>query len=324
MNGSTRRSVLEAATGLALLPALGGATAAAQQSGGTDHADLRPVETRVVCTQTGGLLVAENPNARSVSLRVDGPHSYHPRLSFQPRGTRSSVELLHPLADGTYELTTTRRGDTIGREEVTVGCARGGEPDLDPLRVTTRCEGGAGELLLRNPNDEAVYANVEGPSVRRLVEVPPSETDDGSTGTRTNTLVVVGDRDVAVDYRFTVDGSVGRVIDDTPYSAEHNNDDVSKNPDGTITVTGYTGNQHGDSYSFTGEIVSFEIVSGAATVSINDRQVSVGDLDGWTPGRESGTLVSGLDGGTYSVQTAVLEGNEIRVADEQSVAVDCR
>ncbi|MGB9965621.1 hypothetical protein [Halobacterium hubeiense] len=83
-----------------------------------------------------------------------------------------------------------------------------------------------------------------------------------------------------VEYRFTVDGAVEKVRLNGRVKAE-NNDVVTENDDGTVTVSGFTGNEgFGDAFRFTGSMTDFERTSGDADffVRLDGERVSVDDL----------------------------------------------
>lgn len=88
--------------------------------------------------------------------------------------------------------------------------------------------------------------------------------------------------DVELGYRFVVDGGVEKRTDvGEPLRAEQNNDTITENGDGTVTVSGFTGNEgFGDSYVVVGSLESFDRVSGDADYRLeaNGWPVSLGDL----------------------------------------------
>ena len=65
---------------------------------------------------------------------------------------------------------------------------------------------------------------------------------------------------VEADYTFTVDGE----IRETKVAERdlEDGDSIQENGDGTVTVSGYVGNFHGDGFRIDGEIISFEKTSG--------------------------------------------------------------
>lgn len=73
---------------------------------------------------------------------------------------------------------------------------------------------------------------------------------------------VVGTSEGAVRYEFTATGPIHRVGINARIETEAN-DAVSENGDGTVTVTGFTGNTgYGDSYVVNGEITDFQQTGG--------------------------------------------------------------
>lgn len=67
--------------------------------------------------------------------------------------------------------------------------------------------------------------------------------------------------DSEISYRFTVDGDVSKTIAADGTAAD-DDDTVRANEDGTVTVIGSTGDQFGDAFTVTGEIVSFQKTGG--------------------------------------------------------------
>ncbi len=83
-----------------------------------------------------------------------------------------------------------------------------------------------------------------------------------------------------VRYQFTVDGTVEGVRLDDRIKAE-SNDTITENDDGTVTVSGFTGNPgYGDAFRFTGDIQYFEHTGGDADffVRLDGDRVTPDDL----------------------------------------------
>lgn len=80
-------------------------------------------------------------------------------------------------------------------------------------------------------------------------------------------------------YQFRVDGYVQKARVNQRVKSE-GNDDLRRNADGTVTVTGLTGNEQSDAYTFVGDIVSFRTVrsESGADLFINGLEVSRTDL----------------------------------------------
>jgi hypothetical protein len=65
---------------------------------------------------------------------------------------------------------------------------------------------------------------------------------------------------VDFNYTFTVDGSVERAA--VGEREGEDSDRIVENDDGTVTVSGFTGNLYGDAFTVTGELTSFERTGG--------------------------------------------------------------
>ncbi len=91
------------------------------------------------------------------------------------------------------------------------------------------------------------------------------ETSEPSTEPEASTSVfkVLATASGEFDYRFTVDGSVEKIIAEDGTAADAD-DRVVENEDGTMTVIGSTGDNAGDAYAFSGEITSFERTGGSS------------------------------------------------------------
>jgi len=92
------------------------------------------------------------------------------------------------------------------------------------------------------------------------------ETTGAFEWTDSRVLDIVTTADVEIEYELRVDGDVEKRTDiGEPLRAEPNNDAVTENGDGTVTVSGYTGNAgFGDSYLVDGRVVAFEQTGGDA------------------------------------------------------------
>ncbi|MDS0295235.1 right-handed parallel beta-helix repeat-containing protein [Halogeometricum luteum] len=102
------------------------------------------------------------------------------------------------------------------------------------------------------------------------------DSDDGS-GSEHQLRITSGSN---VEYAFTTTGEIRKNLDAGDNSAEENNDSVTQNDDGTWTAEGLTGNGYGDSYTFTGEIVSFEPTTGSYSLVYDGSQTTAAELVG--------------------------------------------
>jgi hypothetical protein len=103
-----------------------------------------------------------------------------------------------------------------------------------------------------------------------------------------------------VTYRFTTTGRVTKLFNNGENSAEEGNDSITKNADGTWTVSGYTGNGYGDGYAFDGELEAFSPNTGPFTLHLDGKEVSPKEY-GDVPQNPGGTgndssLIGGGDG----------------------------
>jgi hypothetical protein len=151
-----------------------------------------------------------------------------------------------------------------------------------------------GDLSTFEPTtgDFTLLLNGEEVSVTELTGQETSS-DDGTTPT--HRLEIVTAEDSAVDYTFTATGEVSKVFDNGDNSAETNNDTVTRNGDGTWTVTGLTGNGYGDTYEFTGDVQSFDPMEGNFGLYLDGTQVTAYELTGEEKPADSGSDT--VDGG---------------------------
>jgi hypothetical protein len=81
---------------------------------------------------------------------------------------------------------------------------------------------------------------------------------------------VMGATEGAVDYEFTVDGTVRPIRNAGPRRSTAGNDEGVDDGDGTVTVSGFTGNTgYGDTYAVTGDVTDFTRTGGSAAVRID-------------------------------------------------------
>ena len=105
-----------------------------------------------------------------------------------------------------------------------------------------------------------------------------SGSEDGSDGgdePTSHEVAVVATEQGEVLYEFTVDGSAERASGVADDLVAEDNDTITDNGDGTVTVSGYTGNTgYGDTFVVTGDVTSFQRTGGEAAFRI--------ELDGET------------------------------------------
>ena len=142
--------------------------------------------------------------------------------------------------------------------------------------------------------------------------------DDGSAGGSGSTVEVVARQSGDLNYEFVVDGSVELTSTSTQVSAGHG-DSVTDNGDGTVTVTGFTGNDgYGDAYLVQGTIQSFSASpSGYAfDVLVDGETVDPSSFGGGTDdgssddGADDGSSDDGTDDGSSDDGTDAGSGDE--------------
>ena len=92
---------------------------------------------------------------------------------------------------------------------------------------------------------------------------------------------IVGTEEGEVSYEFTVDGTVEKRTDNSDRLKAEDNDEVTENGDGTVTVSGFTGNTgYGDSFVVSGDLESFDRTGGDAGYRLvaNGRDVELDEL----------------------------------------------
>lgn len=85
-----------------------------------------------------------------------------------------------------------------------------------------------------------------------------------------------------VSYQFKTDAKPKKIQDGSRNEAE-DNDDVTRNDDGTWTVSGYTGNGYGDGYELTGEVLEFSPMTGSYSLLLNGEDTTAYELTGTEP-----------------------------------------
>lgn len=110
------------------------------------------------------------------------------------------------------------------------------------------------------------------------------DTEPEPTGTAFEVLTPQGGD--AIEYTFTADGPVYK------HQTEGNvwaggNDEITKNDDGTVTVSGYTGNGYGDAYLVDGSVTSWEDNGAEFSLTWDGADVTVDALVGGTDDTEN-------------------------------------
>jgi len=100
---------------------------------------------------------------------------------------------------------------------------------------------------------------------------------DSPDGTGTLFELVAGSNTSNVSYEFTVEGNVQKRTSAGDMASE-GNDSVTDNGDGTVTVSGVSGNGYGDSFLVDGDFVSMNLEESKWTLRYGGQQVSVDDL----------------------------------------------
>ena len=93
-----------------------------------------------------------------------------------------------------------------------------------------------------------------------LTGSPASTIDRPVVGDGEALVVESTTQGVDFNYTFTVDGSVERAA--VGEREGEDSDRIVENDDGTVTVSGFTGNLYGDAFTVTGELTSFERTGG--------------------------------------------------------------
>lgn len=80
-----------------------------------------------------------------------------------------------------------------------------------------------------------------------------------------------------ITYEFVVEGDVTRVTDREKVNAE-GNDSITNNDDGTVTVSGLSGNGYGDAYRIDGVIIDITLDESLWTLRHDGQVVSVDEI----------------------------------------------
>jgi hypothetical protein len=138
-----------------------------------------------------------------------------------------------------------------------------------------------------SPKDQAVYlddmkidrnpvgAAASGSSSGTTTTEPSNEDKSSQPGEVLE--IVSGSNMATTDYEFVVEGTASKHTSAGDNAAE-GNDSITDNGDGTVTVTGATGNGYGDAYYVDGAITSMSLGDGNWTLRYGGSEVSKQDL----------------------------------------------
>ncbi|GAB7095368.1 hypothetical protein JCM30237_25210 [Halolamina litorea] len=158
-----------------------------------------------------------------------------------------------------------------------------------------------------------------------------SSTGDDSTGA--DTVEVVARQSGPLNYEFVVDGSA-ELHETSDMITSGNGDTVVQNADGTVTVTGFTGNDgYGDAYLVDGTIQSFDwddqdyafdvLVNGEVVDPTAFGSSTDGDsTDGSTDDSTDGSTDDSTDGSTDSSTDGSTDGSTDSTTDGDSETAD--
>lgn len=105
-----------------------------------------------------------------------------------------------------------------------------------------------------------------------------SDTDSSGNDQQGTVLELVAGADTqSISYEFTVDGAVAKHTVSGDIATE-GNDEIADNGDGTVTVTGVSGNGYGDAYMVDGAITAMQLDDSKWTLRYGGQQTSVADL----------------------------------------------
>lgn len=91
-------------------------------------------------------------------------------------------------------------------------------------------------------------------------------------------IEILGDGEETVDYSFTVDGSVTLVSGRGFTASESDQESITENDDGTVTVSGRVAADYGDAFDVTGDVVAFQPKTGAYRLYENGSRTSRSEL----------------------------------------------
>lgn len=125
--------------------------------------------------------------------------------------------------------------------------------------------------------------NNEPISRRRLLQLAGVGVAGATVATATGNAQKTNDLEIvasgkSVDYSFTATGSIEPSYDNGFASSESDEESVKTNDDGTVTATGRVKKKYADSFSFTGDIVSFTPTDGNYRLYLNGKKIAREDL----------------------------------------------
>jgi len=227
---------------------------------GTESAQERPIE-----------IVGASQGAVEYELTATGP--IRP-LRVNDRIGAGSNDTISQNDDGTWTVAGYTGNTGYGDAYVVNG------------RITDISRtGGDGEYVVRELERRLLDASAESSDGESdddgTTSGDGSDGDPGDdSGDTSHQFAVIATEQGEVTYEFTVDGSVERASNVPERLLAERNDTIREHDDGTVTVTGYTGNTgYGDSYVVTGDLLSFERTGGDAAfrLELDGTEVSAGE-----------------------------------------------
>jgi hypothetical protein len=147
----------------------------------------------------------------------------------------------------------------------------------------------------------------------------------GDTGSR-RVFEIIAPSGSNVEYTFTATGDVSKHdASDTVGSIGESNDVINVNDDGTVSVSGSTGNGYGDAFLVGGEITSFTTSTGNVTTRIDGSEIDPSQIgtggtgdDGTDDGTDDGGITSPIGGDTSAqlLFLGALSWSSARAADD--------
>ncbi|MFC4451563.1 polysaccharide lyase [Halorussus aquaticus] len=129
-----------------------------------------------------------------------------------------------------------------------------------------------------SPQDQSVFFDRFAISDTQMPDISGSGTSGSGDQTQGKPLELVAGSDTSnVQYEFTVEGTVTKNTTAGDNAAE-SNDSITDNGDGTVTVTGTSGNGYGDSYYVDGSFTSMSLDESKWTIRYDGTEVSVQEL----------------------------------------------
>ncbi|NHN58233.1 MULTISPECIES: hypothetical protein [Halorussus] len=159
-----------------------------------------------------------------------------------------------------------------------VADSRAGEPSISSTNTRWGSDANTDRVPSGVPMtaEEAASGTASGGSTGS--GTPETSEPDDSNATGTVLELVAGQNTSNVTYEFTVEGSVTKRTSATGGVESEGNDSVTDNGDGTVTVSGVSGNGYGDSYLVDGDVVSMDLDESKWTLRYGGEEVGVGDL----------------------------------------------